>query len=65
MQCGVDPPQTFPQAPQLALSEERLVQVVPHIVWPAGHALPVQVPLMQFGVDPPQTCPQDPQLLTS
>jgi len=65
LQNGVDPLQALPQAPQLAGSEERLVHVVPHFVWPAGQAVPVQAPLIQFGVDPPQTRPHAPQLLAS
>jgi hypothetical protein len=58
--------QTTPQAPQLALSKSRLVQMPLHIVPPAPQPLPppLQVPLTQV-VPAPQTFPQAPQLAAS
>jgi hypothetical protein len=37
MQTGVDPPQTFPQAPQLFSSEFTGVHVPLHTIAPATH----------------------------
>jgi hypothetical protein len=56
--------QAFPQEPQLAGLLLRSTQVVPHFVWPLGHAISLQAPLMHC-VPAPHTRPQEPQLLGS
>jgi hypothetical protein len=56
--------QTWPQEPQLLLSEERSTHAWPQTVWPVGQWHAPQTPRQQSS-PPEQTSPQAPQLLLS